>query len=153
MAGKQAFVLDKLYTVGLRNVIGKREGRTSEEIEVVLAAEKGAIPVGVDRFSQQILDGRFFGGEAIQFSGDGPGHVRVDGPSAAGRSTNEGKERSRCGIRLTCRKDATGIVEDEECVEVETQNAHVQPTLHMHGWMLTKRVQNSTQIHQFLGMG
>jgi hypothetical protein len=122
--GEQTFVFDELHVVGLGNVIGKGEGRTGESIQAVLAAKERHVAMGVDRFSGQIVDGRFLGGEAIQFGGDGLRHVRVDGPGAAGGSTNEGEERSWRWIRLARGKDATGVAEDEECVEVETRRCY-----------------------------
>ncbi len=124
MTGKPAFVFDDLHVVGLGNLIGKAESRPGEAIQAVLAAKERHIAMGVNRFSGQIVDGRFLGGEAIQFGSDGVGNVGVDGPGTAGGSTDEGEERSWRWIRFACGKNATGVAEDEECVEVEARRCY-----------------------------
>ena len=100
----------------------------------------------MDRFNGQIVDGRFLGGETIQFGGDSLGNVGVDGPGATGGSTDEGEERSWRWIRFARGKDAANLIEDEEGVEMEI--IHCNPTSFMQRWMFAKRVQNFAQIHQ-----
>jgi hypothetical protein len=124
MTGEQAFVFDDLHVFGLRNMIGKGEGRTGEEVQGVLTAEERHIAMGVNRFSGQIVDGRFLRSETIQFGSDGVGNVGVDGPGTAGGSTDEGEEGSWRWIRFARGKNATGVAEDEECVEVEARRCY-----------------------------
>jgi hypothetical protein len=130
---KQLLIFHEHDVAGLSDVWGKGErksgGLNNHRLTMLtgerLISEKRQIPVRMDRHIAELRGGGFFARQTVELGGQGIGDICPDGPCTARGAPNEEEQRATARRGLTVRRDATGIVESEQGVQMKIWCAQV----------------------------